>query len=45
VKLLPRLSFTEALERYHIAGPVDLDADRPEWQARAADDVRGTQDD
>jgi bifunctional DNA-binding transcriptional regulator/antitoxin component of YhaV-PrlF toxin-antitoxin module len=45
LKVLPRLRLTEALERYRIEGAVDPDADRARWQARAASDVLGTQDD
>jgi bifunctional DNA-binding transcriptional regulator/antitoxin component of YhaV-PrlF toxin-antitoxin module len=45
LKVLPRLGLIEALERYRIEGPVDLNADRAEWQSQAARDVLGVQDD
>ena len=45
LKTLPRLSLDEALERYRIDGPVDLASDRIQWEAHAAGDVFGKQND
>ena len=45
LKTLPRLSLDEALERYHIEGPVDLASDRYQWQTQATGDVFGKQND
>ncbi len=41
IRRLPRLTIAEAIERYRIEGPVDLPADRAEWEAKAAADVLG----
>ena len=44
ITVLPRLRLAEALERYRIEGPIDDAADRAEWQAIAASDVLGAED-
>lgn len=41
IRRLPRLTLAEAVERYRIDGPVDLEADRATWEAAAAEDVLG----
>jgi bifunctional DNA-binding transcriptional regulator/antitoxin component of YhaV-PrlF toxin-antitoxin module len=41
IRRLPRLTMSEALERYRIDVPIDLPADRAAWEARAAEDVLG----
>jgi AbrB family looped-hinge helix DNA binding protein len=44
LKVLPRLSLAEALERYRIDVPIDEARDREQWQKRAAEDVFGESD-
>lgn len=39
LKVLPRLTLAEALERYRADGPVDLTALRKEWEEAAAQEV------
>ena len=41
LKVLPRLTFAEALARYRVEVPVDDAADRQAWQDAAAGDVLG----
>lgn len=41
VAALPPLPLAEALERFRVDGPVDLDALREAWQDEAAKDVIG----
>ena len=41
VEVLTRLTLKDLLELYPIAGPIDEDAARKEWQARAAGEVMG----
>jgi len=41
LKVVPRLSLQEALERYRIDTSVDEGADRAQWQEHAARDVLG----
>ncbi len=45
IRLLPRFTLAEALERFRIEGPVDLPRDRELWEAEAARDVLGRRDD
>ena len=45
ITALPRLSLSEALERYQILGPIDEAADRVQWEVRAAEDVLDEQND
>jgi bifunctional DNA-binding transcriptional regulator/antitoxin component of YhaV-PrlF toxin-antitoxin module len=45
VKVLPRLTLREALEHYQIEGTVDLEADRAQWQEKAAGEVIAANDD
>lgn len=44
LKVLPRLTLAEALERYQVKGPVDDAHDREGWQDAAARDVLGSSD-
>jgi AbrB family looped-hinge helix DNA binding protein len=44
LKVLPRLTLAEALERYRIDVPIDERRDREQWQERAAEDVFGESD-
>jgi len=41
LRVLPRMTLAETLERYHIDGPIDWERDRTEWQAKAAEDALG----
>lgn len=41
IRRMPRLTFAEALERYHIDAHVDWQVDRAAWEAKAAADVIG----
>jgi AbrB family looped-hinge helix DNA binding protein len=45
LKILPRLTLAEMLDRYRIKGPIHEVADREAWQAEAAKDVFGDRDD
>jgi len=42
---LPRLTLEETFDRYRIAEPVDGDRDWPAWEAAAAEEVMGADDD
>ena len=44
IRRLPRLTLSEALDRYRIAGPIDEAADREDWQDSATRDVLGIDD-
>ena len=44
LKVLPRLTLAEALERYRVEGPIDDARDRESWQEAAAKDVLGAGD-
>src|SRR5687768_5367890 len=39
LRVVPKLTLAETFERYRIEGPVDLAAERAEWEAEAADRV------
>jgi AbrB family looped-hinge helix DNA binding protein len=41
LRVLPRMSLADALQRYRVEGPVDEPADRSKWQEQAADEVLG----
>lgn len=41
VKVVPRLSLRDLLERYPIEGPVDVAADHRKWEDEAAKEVLG----
>lgn len=41
LKVLPRLSLADLLERYPIEGPINEAADREQWEEKAARDVLG----
>lgn len=42
VKVLSRLTLKDLLERYPIEGPVDLAADRAQWEEEAITEVLGS---
>jgi bifunctional DNA-binding transcriptional regulator/antitoxin component of YhaV-PrlF toxin-antitoxin module len=44
IRRLPRLRLADLLARYRIQQPLDLEADREQWQAEAARDVLGAPD-
>jgi AbrB family looped-hinge helix DNA binding protein len=39
LRVVPRLTLAETFERYRIDGPIDLAAERRQWEAEAADRV------
>ncbi|MGH2532078.1 MAG: AbrB/MazE/SpoVT family DNA-binding domain-containing protein [Thermomicrobiales bacterium] len=41
IRVLPRLTLDDLIERYPIEGPINEQADREAWQAEAAKDVIG----
>lgn len=41
IRVMPKLTLDDLIDRYPIEGPIDWQADREAWEAEAAKDVIG----